>query len=663
MKKIRTHPLKLKVILTAITAAAVMAASGVLVSFLTYSTSMDRHYKDFASGIAKTAASQMDADKISAYYKALKSGADPAEIKDGDYERMLKILYDVKGAMGVKYLYIQILEGDTAVYIMDADDSEKACELGQRSPVSTAVINAKNPQNGIPSFISSGEFGWLCSSMEPIYDSVGKPVALVGVDISMEKIMGDRQNYLFCVIAVLFVCTLAITLVILRIINSSVVKPITTLNKGINDVAEGKLDHLVDIRTGDEIEALGHSFNKMTRELLLYTQSLKKITAEKERISAELELARSIQTSMLPSIFPPFPHRSEFDIFASMTPAKEVGGDFYDFFLVDDNHLALVMADVSGKGVPAALFMVIAKTLLKNCAQDGLSPKQIFQKVNGQLCENNKEQLFVTAWLGILEISTGKITAANAGHEYPAIKRAAGAYELYKDNHGFVLGGMESSVYSEYELFLSSGDKLFLYTDGVTEATNEKNELYGTAKMLETLNRLKSADAHDTLKLLKEDIEDFAGERPPFDDTTMLCLELKDNGNFMKEMDFKPQPLSIHQATAFVESELKAASATDSAVARVNIITDEIFSNILSYGQATRITVGCGVKHDTLTLVFRDNGIPFNPLAKTDPDISLPIKERESGGLGILITKKLADTVAYEYRDGLNILLLTKNLK
>ena len=246
---------------------------------------------------------------------------------------------------------------------------------------------------------------------------------------------------------------------------------------------------------------------------------------EKERIGAELNVATQIQHSMLPSIFPAFPERPEFDIYASMTPAKEVGGDFYDFFLVDDDYLALVIADVSGKGVPAALFMVTAKTLLKNAAQGGLTPAQVLKQVNGQLLENNEAEMFVTVWLGIYEIPTGKLIAANAGHEYPALRRGDGHFELYKDRHGFVLAGLESARYQEYELELAVGDTLFLYTDGVTEATDAHNTLYGTDRMLTALNARPEGNPRSLLAEVKGDIDRFVGEAPQFDDITMLCLK------------------------------------------------------------------------------------------------------------------------------------------
>lgn len=263
---------------------------------------------------------------------------------------------------------------------------------------------------------------------------------------------------------------------------------------------------------------------KRTRRLL---EKQAADSSARQRIETELNVATQIQADMLPGIFPAFPERPEFDVYAGMLPAREVGGDFYDFFLVDNDHLALVIADVSGKGVPAALFMVIAKTLLKNAVQTGLSPRVVLEKVNDQLCENNQAEMFVTAWLGIYEISTGKLIAANAGHEYPIIRRGGGAFELVRDRHGFVLGGMEGIRHREYELTLAPGDMLFLYTDGVTEATDASNTLYGTDRLLEALNRDSRLGPQKLLQQVKADIDRFVGSAPQFDDITMLSLQRK----------------------------------------------------------------------------------------------------------------------------------------
>jgi sigma-B regulation protein RsbU (phosphoserine phosphatase) len=230
---------------------------------------------------------------------------------------------------------------------------------------------------------------------------------------------------------------------------------------------------------------------------------------------------------MLPNIFPPFPERPEFDIYASMDPAKEVGGDFYDFFLIDDTHLGLVMADVSGKGVPAALFMMISKILVQNFAMTLRSPAQVLQEVNRQLCANNREEMFVTIWFGVLDTATGKVTAANAGHEYPVLMPAGDKFALVKDRHGFVIGGMEDVRYKEYELTLTPGSRLFVYTDGVPEATNAQNEMFGTERMLEALNRDPSAAPKEILQNVKDAVESFVLDAEQFDDMTMLCLEYR----------------------------------------------------------------------------------------------------------------------------------------
>lgn len=245
------------------------------------------------------------------------------------------------------------------------------------------------------------------------------------------------------------------------------------------------------------------------------------------RIEAELNMASSIQAEMLPNIFPAFPDRKEFDIFASMNPAKEVGGDFYDFFLVDDEHLGIVMADVSGKGVPAALFMMASKILIQNFTMLSKSPKEVLETVNNQICSNNKEDMFVTVWLGILDLKTGELRAANAGHEYPVLKDADGNFELVHDKHGLVIGGMEGVPYREYTLQMKPGSKLFLYTDGVPEATNASEELFGAERMVEALRSAEDESPKVILESVDKAVSEFVKDAPQFDDLTMLCLHYK----------------------------------------------------------------------------------------------------------------------------------------
>ena len=252
----------------------------------------------------------------------------------------------------------------------------------------------------------------------------------------------------------------------------------------------------------------------------------RKLSENSARMETELRMATQIQEGMLPNIYPPFPERREFDIYGRMNPAREVGGDFYDFFLVDEDNLALVVADVSGKGVPAALFMMAAKIILANNAMMGLSPAQVLAATNSSVCASNPEEMFITVWFGILEISTGRLTAANAGHEYPVLKQGD-RFELFKDRHGLVLGAMDGVKYKEYTIQLSPGDKIFLYSDGVPEATDSNNKLFGTDRMLEALNQRPESPARNILADVQEAVDEFVGTAEQFDDLTMLCLEYR----------------------------------------------------------------------------------------------------------------------------------------
>lgn len=396
---------------------------------------------------------------------------------------------------------------------------------------------------------------------------------------------------------------------------------------------------------------------KRTRRLL---EKQAADSSARQRIETELNVATQIQADMLPSIFPAFPQRSEFDIYASMTPAKEVGGDFYDFFLVDSDHLAMVIADVSGKGVPAALFMVITKTLLKNAVQTGLSPKEALEKANNQLCENNEAEMFVTVWLGVYQISTGKLTAANAGHEYPAIRRAGGEFELFKDRHGFVLAGMEHSRYREYELELGVGDTLFMYTDGVTEATDGTNVLYGTDRMLAALNKNPELGPEGLLHQVKADIDRFVGEGPQFDDITMLSLQRK-TAAMGQSIQIPPELESIPQVCEFLERILEDQDAPLNVISQVNIAADEIVSNIARYSGAAAVQVECAMLDSRVIIRFLDDGTPYDPTSQPEPDTTLSAEDREMGGLGIFLVKKIMDQVGYEYTNGQNILTMEKS--
>lgn len=549
MKK---RSLKKKSVYAALLLSILLSTLAITISYSTYSSTVDEHYRNYAMNIAKVSASQMDGDKIAGYIAEVEAldpeatdyDAKVQAIKDDDYLAMLDTLFEIKEGADTLYLYVEKVAREKVTYVMDADVKGSACELGETFPL--AENNYKyldSLDQGLPAFITNTEdFGWLVTAGAPIFDSQGNVVALACADISMNKIMNDRQSFL---LLILFTMTAAAALaagLIVIYINRLLVKPINALSvaasKFVSDKSEADQMSTIqstlstlNIHTGDEIEHLFESIKTMEADINNYIENLTAVTAEKERIGAELDVATKIQASMLPCIFPPYPDRKEFDIYATMQPAKEVGGDFYDFFLIDDDHLAIVIADVSGKGVPAALFMVIAKTLIKNQAQAGLTPEEVFTSVNAQLCENNDAGMFVTAWMGVLQISTGNLIYVNAGHNPPLMKKKDGRFEFLRSRPGFVLAGMEGIRYKQNEIQLDKGDSLYLYTDGVTEATDLENELYGEDRLQKVLNQRVYSTPSSLLSEVKADIDKFVLEAPQFDDITMLALMIREENN------------------------------------------------------------------------------------------------------------------------------------
>ena len=395
----------------------------------------------------------------------------------------------------------------------------------------------------------------------------------------------------------------------------------------------------------------------------------KEITKKGARIETELNLANAIQKNMLPSIFPPFPEHKEFDIYASMIPAKEVGGDFYDMFLIDDNHLAICMADVSGKGIPASLFMMISKILIKNVSCIDKQTDIALTRVNNMLCDGNKTGLFVTAWFGILDLENGHLEFANAGHNPPLLySKRKGAFEYLRTKPNMVLAGMENVNYRKNEIQIEPGDRLFLYTDGVTEATNIANKLYGEDRLQELLNNNLDLDVEETIKEVKRDIDDFAGNAEQFDDITMLELlykgkNAKENRTIQKK--FKADTKELSNIQEFVETELEKYNCNSKTIYQINLVVEEVFVNIANYAYKDKLgfcTLAIQPENNKITFTFEDNGIPFNPLERPDPDISLPIDKRDVGGLGIFLTKKTMDEVKYKYENNKNILIITKNI-
>ena len=533
--------LRTKAVLGIISMSVIISATAVALSYRTYANTMDEHYMSLATDLAYTASEMVDTEKIQQYVNTLK--------QDEEYDNQLDILRRIQSANSVDCIYILEMRETETCTIMDTDPE---MEFGHVDP----LVQPMSQEDDSLVYISNTDsYGWLCSAMVWMRDDSGHGYAVMCVDISMNDVMADRMDFLRVVLFAILLAMVAACVILVLLVNRFVVNPINQVARaalqyvsdrrtsegrsastGVRRISTGEDGEersaisKLNIRTGDEIQALSEAIKTMELEINEYIQDLTTVTAEKERIGAELNVATQIQADMLPRIFPAFPEREEFDVYATMNPAKEVGGDFYDFFLVDDDHLAVVIADVSGKGVPAALFMVIAKTLIKNHAQNQEAPGTVFTQTNEQLCEGNDAGLFVTGWMGVLEISTGKFVYVNAGHNPPLLKRAGGTFEWLKSRPGFVLAGMEGARYRENTLQLEPGDRLYLYTDGVTEATNSREELFGDERLQNALNEYMDLPVEQFLPKIKECIDAFVGGADQFDDITMLALDYQSKG-------------------------------------------------------------------------------------------------------------------------------------
>lgn len=493
-------------------------------------------YSEFAYSYAQLAAVTIHGEDIERY---LMTGR-----KDARYQAMEFFLEAAAYGAGIKYFYVVVPTEEDLIYIWDTcgsdykgnaviDSGEQPASLLDHEPYSgdekKYMMQVMQGEGVGPLILDSNydEHEVLGTALWPVMDVDGNVKAVVGADISIAGVVESAMHMFWNIFAAVGIVMGVCMLVYYRSTRKGLIQPIIRLGKAAEDLIvnlDKNSEFHIDIHTGDEIEDLAHSFEGMGQSLKKYLKELESVTAEKERINTELDLARRIQADLLPSDFPAFPDREEFDIYASMQPAKEVGGDYYDFFLTDETHLCLVIADVSGKGVPAALFMAMTRILVRNYIDLNDSVKEVMELVNDQICESNKEGMFVTIWLGMLDLETGVLTTANAGHEYPILKRPDGNFEICRKKHGFVVGGMEGMAYQEFRQTLEPGSKLFIYTDGVPEANNRSQEMFGLDRTLEVLNAHGHEDPRSILEAVGKSVESFEEGTDPFDDKTMLCL-------------------------------------------------------------------------------------------------------------------------------------------
>ena len=481
-------------------------------------------------------------------------------------------------------------------------------------------------------------------------------IAAMPVDEAMFMRDASMLTSIFMQVLIFAALFVFIYILIKRVIINNLKK----INDTLGRITEGDLNVTVDVRSNEEFSSLSDDINSTVATLKRY------IAEAAARVDKELEYAKQIQLSALPTNFPT---GEDYSIYAQMIAAKEVGGDFYDFYKLGDTTVAFLAADVSGKGIPAAMFMMTAKTIIKDLAENGMAVNDIFTRANEKLCENNEADMFVTAWMGILDLQTGNMKYANAGHNPPLLKRADGSFEYLRSRAGFVLAGIEGFNYRVNELQLKAGDRLFLYTDGVPEATNADSELYGEDRLLNFMNQNTVAPATELLPALKADIDAFVGEAPQFDDITMLMFDYKpqEGGACMTSKTFPAKTDALSEVLGFVEETLESCECSMKNQTAICVAIEEVFVNVASYayGEGSGdVTLDIGFDEANRDVTFRliDQGVPFDPLKKPDPDITLAIEERQVGGLGIFIVKKTMDTVHYAYEDGKNILTMIKKI-
>ena len=559
MKKTKRLRLSQKIMLGFALLGLLICVCTGLTGYFQYRDNLQEIYNSTAYDIAETAVSYFGEEEL-ANYAALALGYDGGTVGEEEIaavhasERYLALsaqLDALREAMGANDVFVFCLDlevlssydGDRTdweplLYLFDSyTDPEYSYVLGDKSSfnpdyIAELELIGTTGERVDSLLISKGDYGYNTSAILPVRLADGSLV-MFAVEIPMRTLQSALLGYLLGVVLISVAIVVAIMFIYYFLFKEMFVRPVERMAAAANDFVlggrEGSLsDSIVSltVRSHDEMGLLCEALKQMDHDIRDYIANLSAVTAEKERIGAELNVATQIQASMLPCIFPAFPERKEFDVYAAMDPAKEVGGDFYDFFMVDQTHLAVVMADVSGKGVPAALFMVIGKTLIKDHTLPGRDLGEVFSEVNRLLCEANSEGLFITAFEGVLDLKTGELCYVNAGHEMPFVGRAGG-FEAQKIRPGFVLAGMEGVRYRAGSLTLQPGDKLFQYTDGVTEATDAGNNLYGMERLSEALNAHASESPQQICAAVRADIDAFVKDAPQFDDITMLCLEYK----------------------------------------------------------------------------------------------------------------------------------------
>ena len=494
----------------------------------------------------------------------------------------------------------------------------------------------------------------------PFYKTLRNGMVLV-ICVPKTEIFREIDKFYINMFFVLLMIGIIIPTLLYISMNRYIINPIEKLKEIASKISRGE-DVNIHIEKPEEFAKLAATYDKMTN-------NIKSITNERAKINSELSIAKSIQASSLPNVFPPFPDKTEFNIFASMEPAKEVGGDFYDFYFINDTKFMFLIADVSGKGVPAALFMMTVKTLINNLSQVNDNPKELIEKINKKICETNKEGFFVTMLAGITDIKTGELNIINCGHNLPLIKRQNGNYEYLGLSSNIALGVFDDAEFEIYNTILNPGDTIYTYTDGVTEAINIENEMYGEQRLCECLNNIGDTEPIEITQRIKDSIQEYTDAAPQSDDITMLVFKYNGNvNNRVNNMKTFRQLVTQENYKTFytwLHDACQEWNINDNLTNKLDMCAEEIFANVAFYAYPEKqgiIDVTLNKNDKNIIIEFKDEGIEYNPLEKPDPDITLPPEERPIGGLGIYIVKNLSDEIYYKRENDKNILTLIFNI-
>ena len=535
--KIKLPILAVELIIATLLFGILMTIVNSLTGYREFKQELENLYGDITIQLAKTGASYIHIDSIPYWVK---------HEPDEEWEETNQKLDTLTNTSDLAYIYVSVISPDykTRTYVFDTVN-KLSLEAGSTVIPFGTVSSLENKDEeyinnlklvieegkNYTAFTYKGEGGHVTTAI-PLFGTDGKVTAIMSIVKPMNEIKEHRKNFLRSIIISATILTLLFIALYAFLLYMGIIRPILFVTYETSHLAEhhGALTgKLKQIKYKNEIGKLASSVEKMSRDMNKYIEDLTHATAEKERLGAELNVAKQIQAEMLPRVFPPYEDHPEIELYASMTPAKEVGGDFYDFYMLDNDHFAMVVGDVSGKGVPAALFMVITKTLLKDTAEHEYNPAKVFEHVNKILCENNESGLFVTCWMAILTISTGELNFANAGHNAPIIKNN-GEIKYLSTKPNLMLAAMDGIPYTNHTIKMNHGDRLFVYTDGITEATNDYDELYGEERLLRILKAVQydEKNSRDILDIVRNDLNDFVLDAPQFDDITMLSMIYKD---------------------------------------------------------------------------------------------------------------------------------------